>query len=137
MSSSVIAGSASTAGSMGAPAPERPTLDGPIGHLVHASIRRTLRGTMRASTGARSAAIDLSPITQRVASARAELEDPTVVTFSIATLTIITFALVRLTGGAPNAVMELGFVPVLLGAYAFGARGGAAAGVLVAAALGP
>lgn len=56
---------------------------------------------------------------------------------AIAALTLVTFTLVRLTGGAPNVLMELGYVPVLLAAYAFGRQGGLAAGVAVAAALGP
>ena len=52
-------------------------------------------------------------------------------------MTLITFMLVRVTGGAPNAVMELGYAPVALAAYVFGRWGGLAAGLVVAAALGP
>ena len=74
---------------------------------------------------------------RRFASARAELDDPGFTAIVIASLTLLTFVLVRLTGGAPNALMELGYLPVALAAYAFGVRGGAATGLLVGAALGP
>jgi HD-GYP domain-containing protein (c-di-GMP phosphodiesterase class II) len=68
---------------------------------------------------------------------RAQLEDPGVTALAIASLTLLTFALVRLTGGAPSAVMELGYAPVALAAYAYGWRGGLIAGLAVAAVLGP
>jgi len=76
-------------------------------------------------------------MTQGIAAVRRELDDPAVTAIVIAFLTLLTFALVRLTGGAPNAVMELGYVPVALAAYVFGVRGGAATGILVGASLGP
>jgi hypothetical protein len=56
---------------------------------------------------------------------------------AVATLSLATFVLVRLTGGAPNPVMGLGFAPVALAAYAFGWRGAVVTGLFVAAALGP
>jgi len=62
---------------------------------------------------------------------------PARVALAIAALTLVTFTLVRLMGGAPNVLMELGFLPVLLAAYAFGRDGGLATGISVAAALGP
>ena len=68
---------------------------------------------------------------------RAQLEDPSVTALAIASLTLLTFALVRLTGGAPSAVMELGYAPVALAAYAYGWRGGLIAGLAVGAVLGP
>lgn len=92
---------------------------------------------MGASSGARSPAL-LAPPTRRVPAAlRAELDDPAVTALAIATLTLVTFVFVRLTGGAPSAVMELGYAPVALAAYAFGWRGGLVAGIAVGAALGP
>ncbi len=92
---------------------------------------------MGANTGVRSPA-QLPPSLRRAFdTARAELEDPAMVALAIATLTLVTFTLVRLTGGAPNVLMELGFLPVVLAAYAFGRQGGLATGVVVAAALGP
>ncbi len=68
---------------------------------------------------------------------RAQLDDPAVTALAIASLTLLTFALVRLTGGAPSAVMELGYAPVALAAYAYGWRGGLLAGIAVGAAMGP
>ena len=92
---------------------------------------------MGANTGVRSPA-QLPPSLRRaIDNARAELEDPAMVALTIAALTLVTFALVRLAGGAPNAFMELGFLPVLVAAYAFGRQGGLATGIVVAAALGP
>jgi HD-GYP domain-containing protein (c-di-GMP phosphodiesterase class II) len=92
---------------------------------------------MGANTGVRSPA-QLPPSLRRaVDTARAELEDPGMVALAIAALTLVTFTLVRLAGGAPNVLMELGFVPVVLAAYAYGRDGGLATGVVVAAALGP
>ena len=70
-------------------------------------------------------------------SVRAQLQDPAIVALAIAALTLLTFTLVRLSGGAPSALMELGFAPVLLAAWAFGRQGGLATGIAVAAALGP
>ena len=92
---------------------------------------------MGASSGARSPAIGLASVTRGLAGARRELDDPAVTAFAIAVLTLLTFVVVRLTGGAPSAFMELGYIPVALAAYAFGVRGGAATGILVAASLGP
>lgn len=92
---------------------------------------------MGANTGVRSTA-QLPPSLRRAYdTARAELEDPAMVALAIAASTLVTFTLVRLTGGAPNVLMELGFVPVVLAAYAFGRQGGLATGIVVAAALGP
>jgi len=92
---------------------------------------------MGANTGVRSPA-QLPPSLRRaVDTARAELEDPAMVALTIAALTLVTFTLVRLTGGAPTVLMELGFLPVVLAAYAFGRQGGLATGIVVAAALGP
>ncbi len=92
---------------------------------------------MGASSGVRSPATRLPSVTRGLAGARRELDDPAVTTLAIASLTLLTFALVRLSGGAPNALMELGYLPVALAAYAFGVRGGAATGILVSASLGP
>ena len=92
---------------------------------------------MGASSGVRSPALHASAAGRVPASVRAELEDPTVTALIIATLTLVTFVFVRLTGGAPSAVMELGYAPVVVAAYAFGWRGGLVAGLAVGAALGP
>ena len=97
----------------------------------------TLRRDMGAFTGVRSPALRSAPAAPATRTARAELDDPTITALMVAVLTIVTFVLVRLTGGAPSAVMELGFAPVALGAYAFGWRGGLVTGIAVAAALGP
>jgi len=70
-------------------------------------------------------------------SLRADLADPTFSAIATATLTLLIFVLVRLTGGAPNALMELGYAPIALAAYTFGWRGGIAAGIFIAAAFGP
>ena len=92
---------------------------------------------MGASSGIRSPGLAAQATARVPASLRAELDDPTVTALIIASLTLVTFVLVRFTGGAPNAVMELGYAPVALAAYAFGWRGGLAAGLAVGAALGP
>ncbi len=92
---------------------------------------------MGASSGVRSPALAVSTITRGLTGARRELDDPAVTAFAIASLTLLTFALVRLGGGAPSALMELGYLPVVLAAYGFGVRGGAATGMLVGASLGP
>src|SRR5207249_9544175 len=68
---------------------------------------------------------------------RAELDDPSMTALAIASLTLLTFTAVRMTGGAPSALMELGYAPVALAAYAFGWRGGLAVGIVVGAVLGP
>lgn len=70
-------------------------------------------------------------------SLQAQLDEPNVALLAIASLTLLTFALVRFTGGAPSAVMELGYAPVALAAYAYGWRGGLLAGLAVSAVLGP
>jgi HD domain len=92
---------------------------------------------MGASSGVRSPALAASSVKRGLTGARRELDDPAVAALAIAFLTLLTFVLVRLGGGAPSALMELGFLPVALAAYAFGVRGGAATGILVAATLGP
>jgi HD-GYP domain-containing protein (c-di-GMP phosphodiesterase class II) len=66
-----------------------------------------------------------------------ELADPSVRAVAIALLALLTFALIRATGGAPSALMELGYGPIALAAYAFGWRGGLVAGLAVAAVYGP
>ena len=92
---------------------------------------------MGASSGVRSPALTAPPTPRTAASLRVDLRDPAVPVLAIAVLTLLTFALVRLTGGSPNAVMELGYAPVALAAYAFGWRGGLLAGLIVGAVLGP
>lgn len=92
---------------------------------------------MGANTGVRSPVGGAPSMTGAVDRVRAELDDPAVTAVAIATLTLFTFTAVRLTGGAPSALMELGYLPVTLAAYAFGRQGGAAVGILVAATLGP
>jgi hypothetical protein len=92
---------------------------------------------MGASSGVRSPVVRTSSVTRAIDAARAEIGDPAMTALAIAALTLLTFTLVRLAGGAPNALMELGFAPVALAAWAFGSRGGVAAGICVAAALGP
>jgi HD domain-containing protein len=68
---------------------------------------------------------------------RTELDDPAMTILAIAALTLLTFTAVRITGGAPSALMELGYLPIALAAYAFGWRGGLAIGIVVGAVLGP
>ena len=92
---------------------------------------------MGANTGVRSPAQRLLSVRQAVEGLRAELDEPLAMPLAIAVLTLFIFAIVRLTGGAPSAFMELGFVPVVLAASAYGRQGGLATGVAVAAALGP
>jgi HD domain len=92
---------------------------------------------MGAFTGARSPALRLASLTRGVETARAELADPATTALTVALLTLVTFALVRVTGGAPSAVMELGYAPVALAAYAYGRLGGLVTGLAVGAALGP
>lgn len=92
---------------------------------------------MGASSGVRSATVRTSSVTRAIDSARAELADPAMTALAVAALTLLTFTLVRMSGGAPNAFMELGFAPVALAAWAFGWRGGLATGIVVGAALGP
>jgi hypothetical protein len=92
---------------------------------------------MGASTGVRSPALRSAPDVPAAGIPRAELNGPTVTATAVAALTLVTFVLVRFTGGAPSAIMELGYAPVALAAYAFGWRGGLLTGLVVAAALGP
>ena len=98
---------------------------------------------MGVSTGVRSPAQQRVPsaarpaVTRAVETLRVELDDPAMSALAIASLTLLTFTTVRISGGAPSAMMELGYIPVALAAYAFGWRGGLAVGVLVAAVLGP
>jgi HD-GYP domain-containing protein (c-di-GMP phosphodiesterase class II) len=56
---------------------------------------------------------------------------------AVAATAIVVFALVDLTGGLPNVLVNLGYVPVFLGALGFGLRGGAVAGLLMALVIGP
>jgi len=76
-------------------------------------------------------------VTRAVDTLRIELDDPAMTTLAIAALTILTFTAVRISGGAPSAIMELGYAPVALAAYAFGWRGGFGIGFVVGAVLGP
>ena len=92
---------------------------------------------MGANTGVRSPAPRMPSATAALDRLRTELEDPAVTALAIGTLTLLTFVAVRLAGGAPSALMELGYLPVALAAYAFGWPGGLAVGIVVAAALGP
>ncbi len=92
---------------------------------------------MGASSGVGSPDARALSLTRAAGSPRVELGDPTFTAAAIGSLTLLTFVLVRLTGGAPNAVMELGYAPVALAAYTFGWRGGLIAGLAVGAALGP
>jgi hypothetical protein len=98
---------------------------------------------MGVSTGGRLAA-EIAPATTRPStvpassgSLRAQLDDPSFTVLAIGLMTLITLLLVRASGGAPSAAMELGYAPVALAAYVFGRRGGLAAGIVVGAALGP
>lgn len=93
---------------------------------------------MGASTGVRSPAVVPSTAAVRATrSVRSGLDDPAITALAVALLTLIVFVLVRVTGGAPSATMELGYAPVALAAYAFGWRGGLVAGLAVSAVLGP
>ncbi len=56
---------------------------------------------------------------------------------AVAVLIALTLVLVRLVGGSPTPVNHLGYLPVLLAAYLFGARGGLAAGLAAGFVLGP
>jgi HD domain len=93
---------------------------------------------MGARTGVSSPARRRAPsVARAVESLRSELDDPAMTILAIASLTLLTFTAVRITGGAPSALMELGYAPVALAAYAFGSRGGLAIGIVVGAVLGP
>jgi hypothetical protein len=92
---------------------------------------------MGASTGVRSPHARVPSVGRALDTLRAELDDPAMTALAIASLTLLTFTAVRMTGGAPSALMELGYAPVALAAYAFGWRGGLAIGVVVGAVLGP
>jgi hypothetical protein len=50
---------------------------------------------------------------------------------------LLSLVLVRLTGGSPNPLNHLGYLPIVLAAYLFGWRGGLGAAVYVAVLLGP
>ncbi len=50
---------------------------------------------------------------------------------------LLAFVLVRTTGGSPNPLNHLGYLPIVLAAYLFGWRGGLAAAAYVAFLLGP
>src|SRR4051812_572580 len=93
---------------------------------------------MGARTGVSSPAHQRAPsVARAVETLRTELDDPAMTILAIASLTLLTFTAVRITGGAPSALMELGYAPVALAAYAFGSRGGLAIGIVVGAVLGP
>ena len=93
---------------------------------------------MGARTGVSSPARQHAPsVARAVDSLRVELDDPAMSALAVASLTLLTFTAVRLSGGAPSALMELGYLPVALAAYAFGWRGGLGVGVIVGAMLGP
>ena len=97
---------------------------------------------MGATSGVRSPssnvpAVARPSVPRAVESLRIELDDPAMSALAIASLTLLIFTMVRITGGAPSALMELGYAPVALAAYAFGWRGGLGVGVMVGAVLGP
>jgi len=93
---------------------------------------------MGAGTGVGAPAQQRVPsVSRAVETLRTELDDPAMTILAIASLTLLTFTAVRITGGAPSALMELGYAPVALAAYAFGSRGGLAIGIVVGAILGP
>jgi len=93
---------------------------------------------MGARTGVSSPAQQHAPsVARAVETLRVELDDPAMSALAVASLVLLTFTAVRISGGAPSALMELGYLPVALAAYAFGWRGGLAVGVIVAAMLGP
>lgn len=50
---------------------------------------------------------------------------------------LLALLLVRLTGGSPNPLNHLGYLPIVLAAYLFGWRGGLATAAYVAVLLGP
>lgn len=56
---------------------------------------------------------------------------------AIAVLLALTLVLVRSTGGSPNAMNHLGYIPVLLAAYLFGARGAIAVSLAGGLLFGP
>jgi hypothetical protein len=92
---------------------------------------------MGASTGVRSPGQRVPSVSRALESLRGELDDPAMTVLAIASLTLLTFTAVRISGGAPSALMEIGYAPVALAAYAFGSRGGLVTGILVGAILGP
>src|SRR5689334_14457653 len=49
----------------------------------------------------------------------------------------LALVLVRVTGGSPNPLNHLGYLPIVLAAYLFGWRGGLATAAFVAFLLGP
>ncbi|MEX1155874.1 MAG: hypothetical protein WED12_01805, partial [Chloroflexota bacterium] len=50
---------------------------------------------------------------------------------------LLALVLVRLTGGSPNPLNHLGYLPIVLAAFLFGWRGGLVAAAYVAVLLGP
>jgi hypothetical protein len=50
---------------------------------------------------------------------------------------LVAFAAVRLSGGSPNPLNHLGYLPILIAAFAFGWRGATLTAVLVGVLLGP
>ena len=92
---------------------------------------------MGASTGVRSPGHRVPSVSHALDSLRSELDDPAMTILALASLTLLTFTAVRISGGAPSALMEIGYAPVALAAYVFGSRGGLVTGILVGAILGP
>ena len=92
---------------------------------------------MGANTGVRSPGQRVPTVSRAFESLRSELDDPAMTVLAIASLTLLTFTAVRISGGAPSSLMEIGYAPVALAAYAFGSRGGLVTGILVGAILGP
>ena len=56
---------------------------------------------------------------------------------AVVVLAFLAFGIVRATGGSPNPLNHLGYLPVLLAAYLIGARAAVATAIGVAALLGP
>lgn len=56
---------------------------------------------------------------------------------AVASLVLLAFVAVRSTGGTPNALGHVAYVPIVAAAFAFGWRGGSATGLLMGALLGP
>jgi hypothetical protein len=65
------------------------------------------------------------------------LASPTAGSAAVLGLGLLAFGAVRATGGSPNPLNHLGYLPVLLAAYLFGARAALATAIGVALLLGP
>ncbi|HVM31339.1 MAG TPA: HD domain-containing phosphohydrolase [Candidatus Limnocylindrales bacterium] len=77
---------------------------------------------------------------QLALAARLATGRPTVmlaVVAAIVALSALAYLIVRVTGGSPSPLNHLSYAPILLGAYFFGWRGGAATGLLAAFVMGP